>query len=245
MAASERVKIIALALMIWLLSACVSQKETVIGEEINEPMITAQVNGASLQITPTPFLPEPAISPSVNDDVAIRAALTEQFGFSEDDTGIALAKNTGMHAKGEIGEEYFLAYKDEDSWIIVYKGLANPPCQAIIDSQFPVEMVPECMDEENNVVIRVQEIEAALRIALADRIGIGTEEMEVMITEASGKHLEGRVNNGYFFAVMRDGDWLIVYDGPIPPPCKEIEENQFPTDMVPQCLDNNNKLVTR
>lgn len=245
MKASARAKLLALALMFCLLSACVTQDDIVDQKEIDEPSNIPQVNEGTLRITPTPFLPETSMSPIVNDDIAIRAALNEQIGVTEEELGIFLAENTGLHAKGEVGGEYFLAYKDEDSWVIVYVGLANPPCQAIIDAQFPVEMVPECMDEENNLVIRVPAIEAAIRIALAERLGIGTEEMEITITESAGEHLSGRVNNGFFFAVKRNDTWQIVHDGSAAPPCEDIEAYQFPTDMVPQCLDENNKLVVR
>jgi hypothetical protein len=106
-------------------------------------------------------------------------------------------------------------------------------------------MVPECVDEENNLVIRVGETEAAIRIALAERIEIGTQEMEVSIIENTGIYLYGSVNNGYFLAVNKNGSWLIVHDGQATPPCKEINSHQFPTDMVPECLNKNNKLVTR
>ena len=245
MIANDQVKIIVLVLILCLLSGCVTQGSEVDQEGINEPSNILQVDGVSLPITPTPFLPEPLTSPIVNDDVAIRTVLIERMGSLVNELGISLAENTGLHAKGEVGDEYFLAYKDDSGWNIAYVGLANPPCQVIIDAQFPIEMVPECMDEENNVVILVPATEAAIRIALAERIGIGTEEMEIRITDSSGEYLSGRVNNGYFYAVNRNDTWLIVHDGPAAPPCKDIGAYQFPIDMVPQCLDKNNKLVTR
>lgn len=245
MATSSGVKIFALALMLCLLSACAAQDDGVDQGDIDSSLNILQPDEGSPLITPTPFLPQTMTTPIVNDDVAIRAALIERFGVSEDEADIALAANTGLHAKGEVGEEYFLAYKEENSWIILYVGLANPPCQAIFSAQFPVEMVPECVDEENNTVIRIPETEAAIRIALADRLGVGTEEMEISIIETSGVYLYGSVNNGYFFAVNKNGSWQIVHDGQATPPCKEINSHKFPTDMVPECLDKNNILVTR
>lgn len=245
MQVGNRINIFAFVLIFSLLTACIALDNRVNQEQVDEADSTPQVNGASLPATPTPFLPEPTSSPIVNDDIAIRGALAADFGVSQAELQVSLAENTGLHAKGQVGDEYFLAFKQNSTWIIVYVGLANPPCLDIIQLNFPVEMVPECVDEENNQVIRIAQLEAAIRIALAERLDVGTEEMEIRITDSSGEYLSGRVNNGYFYAVNRNDTWLIVHDGPAAPPCKDIEAYQFPVEMVPQCLDKNNKLVTR
>ena len=158
---TNKINIFPLILIVSLLTSCVTTDNGVEQEQIDKPFIPTQDNEIFIGATLTPFLPEPAQILFVNDDAAIQAALAEKLGVSGEGLQVTFAENTGSHAKGEVRDEYFLAYKDNNSWIIVYAGLANPPCQDVIASQFPAEMVPECVDEENNLVVRVGETEAA------------------------------------------------------------------------------------
>ena len=48
----------------------------------------------------------------------------------------------------------FLAAQDEGEWVIVYDGQAMPPCRDIEAYQFPIDMVPECLDESDSLVVR-------------------------------------------------------------------------------------------
>ena len=58
-------------------------------------------------------------------------------------------------------------------------------------------------------------------------------------------HAVGNVSNGYFLAARQDGVWVIVYDGQANPPCRDIDFNGFPSELVPECLNDYGQLVNR
>jgi hypothetical protein len=108
-----------------------------------------------------------------DDAEAIRAALIEKTGIGADKLEFAVAQNSGLHARGTLkhkddpGGAYFIAAKVDDRWVIVYDGQATPACTAIAPYEFPVDMVPECLDGNNNLVVRgvpMKEAEAGLMI---------------------------------------------------------------------------------
>lgn len=94
------------------------------------------------------------------DEEAIKTAVLERVGLEEDEVEFSITTNTGTHAKGNIkeveaiGGGYWLAAKTEDGWVAVYDGQANPECSEIEPYDFPADLVPECIDEEGNVVSR-------------------------------------------------------------------------------------------
>lgn len=89
-----------------------------------------------------------------DDASALRRALAAHFDVSPDEIDFSIAKQTEEHTIGGLPGAYFLAAKEEGAWVIVYDGQATPACGEIAPYDFPVDMVPECLDAENNLVLR-------------------------------------------------------------------------------------------
>jgi len=87
--------------------------------------------------------------------------------------------------------------------------------------------------------------DAAIQVALAEKLGISVELSDIHITQNTGTHATGSVFNGYFLAAKQAGTWEIIYDGQATPNCQDIEAYGFPISMVSECLDENNSLIVR
>lgn len=113
------------------------------------------LSGAQLQV-PVPSSP----SPAPNEMLAIKEAIYKLTGLDETKAEVTITENTGNHAKGGIKEHdavggaYWLAAKASSEWIGVYDGQTHPTCTQIEQYNFPVDMVPECLDLSMNVVTR-------------------------------------------------------------------------------------------
>lgn len=91
-----------------------------------------------------------------------------------------------------------------------------------------------------------------IKQAVIDMGGFAASKVEVTIGENTGTHAKGgvkevgsEVGGGYFIAAKKDGKWVGVYSGQANPTCEQIEPYDFPTDMVEECLDENNEVVAR
>jgi hypothetical protein len=99
---------------------------------------------------------------TLSDAELIKKALVVKTGISAETINVAISQNVdGKYAKGTVGvlgEEtgggYFLATKINSEWVIVYDGQATPECSAVNPYNFPVSMVPECLDSAGSVVTR-------------------------------------------------------------------------------------------
>ena len=123
-------------------------------------------------VIPSPILPTPALTsrpisdstpvplPTPNDVAAIKSALAEKLGVTEDSLEVTISENIGTHAKGNVkeleavGGAYWIAAKVGDYWVIVYDGQANPTCAEITPYDFPSSMVPECYAADGSVITR-------------------------------------------------------------------------------------------
>lgn len=137
-----------------LLSACGTFE---IGVENNFPIETVDI------IPPTDTPQDTAVpiqqaeqtqAPVLTDEQVIAAALSEKLIRPVEELGVSFDALTTEYAKGLVGMGYFLAAKQGDSWLIVYDGQAIPPCADIELYRFPIEMVPECIDENSQLVVR-------------------------------------------------------------------------------------------
>jgi hypothetical protein len=126
-----------------------SQEET---HQPTPPMVTT----TEVQVTEQPVQdPSPEETDQVDDDAsALRTALAAHFGVSPDGMAFVIAEQTEEHATGGLPGGYFLAAREEGTWVIVYDGQATPSCEQIAPYDFPLDMVPECLDGENNLVVR-------------------------------------------------------------------------------------------
>ena len=122
------------------------------------------------QVSPTP-LPSPAASivpaalspsvlPAMSDLEAIKQAFSEKYGRPVSEVNVTVSKNTGSLAQGGVGFEgemgggWFLAAKTVDGWIIVDDGNGTISCELTEPYNFPVDMVPECVDNGGNLIVR-------------------------------------------------------------------------------------------
>lgn len=93
--------------------------------------------------------------------------------------------------------------------------------------------------------------EELIKQAIFKKTGLNTSQAEVSINKNTGQHATGNikefeaVGGAYWLAAKTNGDWVCVYDGQAQPTCKQIAPYNFPKDMVPECLDENGKVVKR
>jgi len=94
------------------------------------------------------------------------------------------------------------------------------------------------------------EIEA-IEQAVYEKTGLNETQAEVTISELLDEHAKGgvreyeAVGGAYFIAAKKDGEWVCVYDGQANPSCQQIEEYDFPSAMVPECIGTGGELITR
>ncbi len=84
--------------------------------------------------------------------------------------------------------------------------------------------------------------------------GLNSDETKLVVTvnKIEGNYAKGgvvdvgsEVGGGYFLAAKTETGWVEVYDGQSNPTCAKIAPYDFPTDMVPDCLDANGNVVAR
>jgi len=114
-------------------------------------------------LTPTPTLIQsltPSPTPIVeekSDLDQIKEAFAEKYNKVLNDVSAEISENNGTYAKGlvsftgEIGGGWWLAYKDS-TWVIVADGNGTVMCSFIEPYDFPMTMVPECWDENTNIL---------------------------------------------------------------------------------------------
>ena len=96
-----------------------------------------------------------------SDAVLLKKVVSEKTGINIDIVIVDVEENTGKHAKGLVtakgemmGGGYWLALKTDGKWSVVFDGQNTPECTLVDPSGFPVDMVPECVDVNGNVVTR-------------------------------------------------------------------------------------------
>jgi len=91
---------------------------------------------------------------------AIKKAVYEKTGLTSEVADVTVSEYTSSYAKGGVKEKeavggaYFIAAKVDNEWICVYDGQSHPTCEQLEPYDFPKEMVPECLDGDNEVVER-------------------------------------------------------------------------------------------
>ena len=176
------------------------------------------------------LLQDPSTTPIVNDDVGIRLALAAHLGRDVNELTITVSQNTGSHARGGVENGYFLAAKFNDQWQIVADGQGALDCQVVSQYGFPASMVPECSGTSGPILD-----EDALKAALAAHLGRDVNELTITVSQNTGSHARGGVENGYFLATKVNGQWLIVADGQGALDCQVVSQYGFPASMVPEC----------
>lgn len=217
-----------------------------IGIESNTiPQPTIQTVEIPADSTPDPPTAEPPEDQRQLDEIAIEVALAEKLGFSVGEVPFAITKISASHAVGNVSNGYFLAAKQEGGWMIVYDGQATPPCRDVDFSGFPSELVPECMNENGQLIVRSAGDYVLIGEALAEYHGREYGEINYSIIQDFGSHALGHALRGYFLAAKTGEKWLIAFAGNGTPYCAQVDLHNFPADMVPECMDADNNLVYR
>jgi len=111
--------------------------------------------------TDSPSLaPQPSPSPEGKSDLQlIKEAFADKYGKPVEDVIVDIDQQEDPYAKGsvrfsgEMGGGMWLAYQQEEEWLIIHDGHGTIPCQKVDDYDFPSTMVGECFDEDSGVVV--------------------------------------------------------------------------------------------
>jgi len=89
----------------------------------------------------------------IKEKVSLQKIVADYFTV-ENPSSIMISQQTKTHAQGEFGQNWWLAYNDEDSgWKIIASGCSYINCNEISEYDFPSEMAPVCWDTSNNQLI--------------------------------------------------------------------------------------------
>jgi hypothetical protein len=119
-----------------------------------QPVPDQPTSTPTTELSPTPM----------SDTEQIKAALIDHLEVDVDPTTITVSEIEGSLARGGLSGGYFLAAKESGTWVIVHDGQANPSCAVIEPYNFSLDWVPECVDQNGDVVQR-SEPEVAPEIA--------------------------------------------------------------------------------
>lgn len=162
---------------------------------------------------------------------------------------------TGLSTNEDgLGGTKWLAYFDGINWVLVWDGNGVVDCGSLEDYDFPVDMVPKCLDNEKGELVDLttteeiisgqnendftrDEISRAMEEYLVD-----SELKELTVEQLEGDFAKGSVTlegdaGGWFLAVRRFGMWEIIAMGSDVVDCERVEKYGFPTDMVTVCYD--------
>jgi hypothetical protein len=119
------------------------------------------LEGIFPKTTPTSDVNTETPTPNSDNDIeAIKKAVYEKTGISEEKAQIIVSTREGDFVKGgisfgqDVGGAYFIAAKKNGIWVVVYDGQSTPTCKQLISYVFPASMVPECQGADGNIVKR-------------------------------------------------------------------------------------------
>lgn len=120
-----------------------------------------QKPASTTTLPPTPTVAvattAPTISP-ISDNDLIRQALADKYNKPLSSVKYTPSKNDGTHASGgvifsgDIAGAWVLAAKENGAWIIVQDGNGVIMCEIVAPYNFPVSMVPECVDKNGKLI---------------------------------------------------------------------------------------------
>ena len=140
----------------------VSQQQT-----LPSPSALIKAKLPTVQPSPSPSAalasPGPSSSLSPSPAVAavdqLRQAFAQKFNKPVSAVTVMIDELNEPYAKGgvkfsgEVGGGWFLAYKENEKWLIVADGNGTVNCADIQPYNFPVSMVPECWDEASQTLV--------------------------------------------------------------------------------------------
>jgi len=168
------------------------------------------------------------------------------------------------------GEGIWFAAENNNSWTLTdvsYVGY-NGTCQNFWKYNFPVDMIPDCWDNEKNIQIETKnpgkfylngmtekdkkDIIKSFLVFIKDKPYAqyyALDNSYVLIINNSEKYLKGMIlkegmeNHSVpnFYAVKIAGNWNVIFNGQDYPPCDIIEKYNFPASIVDECYDEANR----
>lgn len=87
--------------------------------------------------------------------------------------------------------------------------------------------------------------EEAIKDAMNEYLDSPVDESSITVSEIMGDLARGGLQGAYFIAAKDGGVWIIVYAGQATPYCHLVNPYGFPTEWVPECLDEDDSLVQR
>ncbi len=109
---------------------------------------------------PTPTESTQSAKPQTDEIDKVKAAIYAKTGLTKDKAEVSVNKITPTHATGNIkefeavGGAYWIAAKKDGKWVAVYDGQSQPECSLIKPYDFPLDMVPECLNASGKVISR-------------------------------------------------------------------------------------------
>lgn len=158
--------------------------------------------------------------------------LIENDGFEDD----------AYNGRGSFVGESRAYRKDNFSLVCVLSGILSD-----FDLDEP-RYEPQTTDRDVNIICAILDkslvpeisVEKRIREALAEKHGKKVSQTEITITQETEDHARGSVvfqpggseNSGMFLAANVNGEWQIAFDGNGAVACQDLEDYNFPSDMV-------------
>ncbi len=127
----------------------------------------------------------------------------------------------------------------------------NTPTSTPEQSTSPTQQADNVTTTPTNTPIPTKSDKEQIAELFATKFNRPVSEIEVIINKQRDPYMQGGVKEkdamggGWFLAYKKDGKWIIVDDGNGTISCEKIEPYNFPTDMVPECVDSSGHLKTR
>ncbi|HPJ16773.1 MAG TPA: hypothetical protein PK639_00905 [Candidatus Woesebacteria bacterium] len=125
-------------------------------------------------------------------------------------------------------------------WLIYFVKNQNPQSIIVNPSPTPVSTITITPTPEISVVDQ-------LKKAVADKYKISIDIVGINISQNTASHATGTVSveggGGWFLAFKNGLNWILVDDGNGTVSCEKVAPYGFPKSMVPECVDNQGKLI--
>jgi len=153
---------------------------------------------------------------------------------------------------------YFLVVKAKPADHVDSSQITPPPTVTISQiTNVPSSTLPPSVPTEEPVVIPTNTVVPQksdleqIREAMAAKHNKPIGQTTVTISKNTGTYasggvkFEGDVGGGWLLAAKSGGKWVIVDDGNGTIDCEVIAPYNFPSSIVPECVDKNGKLIKR
>ncbi len=97
----------------------------------------------------------------------------------------------------------------------------------------------------------VMSVMQSMQQELATKYHKQVTEVLITVSRETEHHAKGMVSfqgetsGGQWFSVLEKGGWILVYDGQSTMPCQIADTNEFPQELVPECLTPAGKVQFR